>query len=259
MIGQTRQRSPSCWTVERTRYLAADLACVFCDALQSRLKVFDLNAESFLEILCTQKLFHEVMVCCDLPLKVCLEIGYSIFIGTRKASHGLFNHVDVALRRALHLFEIFKHHSLNGFKRALFVSHVILQRRNPTYVYDRDQCLDSDQPLAIEVESDRNANLAEGDRVGELRIGAAPVPPLPAERNGALGPGAEVVAAAACREEWRVDTLDVDTAIMRRLDAVCNLDQLARAEIGLAKRRSAANFFTRHFPCLGWALTSHGP
>ena len=86
-----------------------------------------MNAESFLEILCTQKLFHEVTVFCDLPLKVCLEISYSIFIGTRKALHGLFNHVDVALRRALLFFEIFKHHGLNGFKRVLFVSHGTLQ------------------------------------------------------------------------------------------------------------------------------------
>ena len=114
-------------------------------------------------------------------------------------------------------------------------------------------------PLAIEVESDRNANLAEGDRVGELRIGVALVPPLPAERKGALDPGAEVVAAAACRQEWRVDTRDVDAANLRRRDAVCDLDRLARGEIGLAKRRSAANFFTRHFPCLGRTLTSHGP
>ena len=64
--------------------MGADLACVFRDGLQSRLKVFGLNAENFLEILCTQKLFHEVMVCCDLPLKVCLESGYSIFIGPGK-------------------------------------------------------------------------------------------------------------------------------------------------------------------------------
>jgi hypothetical protein len=119
---QTRRRSPCCSTVERARHLGADFACVFRDGPQLRLKVFGLNSESFLEILRTQKLFHEVIVCCNSPLKVCLESRYSFFIGTRKASHGLCNHVDVALRRALHLFEIFQHHGLNGFKRVLFVS-----------------------------------------------------------------------------------------------------------------------------------------
>jgi hypothetical protein len=32
----------------------------------------------------------------------------------------------------LYLFEIFQHHGLNGFKRVLFVSHGILQRRCAT-------------------------------------------------------------------------------------------------------------------------------
>jgi hypothetical protein len=40
--------------------------------LQLRLKVFDLDALGFLEILCTQKLFHEIPVCYNFPLKVCL-------------------------------------------------------------------------------------------------------------------------------------------------------------------------------------------
>ena len=44
--------------------------CVFRNGPQLRLKVFDLNAESFLEILCMQKLFQEVPVGCNLPLKV---------------------------------------------------------------------------------------------------------------------------------------------------------------------------------------------
>src|ERR1700756_3136023 len=74
---KTRQRSPCCWTVKRARHLRADLACAFRDAPQLRLRVFDLNAKSFLEILCTQELFHEAMVCCSLPLKVCLESRYS--------------------------------------------------------------------------------------------------------------------------------------------------------------------------------------
>ena len=69
--------------------MGAELACVFCDDLQLRLKVFDLDAESFLEVLRTEKLFDEVTVCCNLPLKVCFEIGYCVLIGTRKALHGL--------------------------------------------------------------------------------------------------------------------------------------------------------------------------
>jgi len=50
-----------------------------------RLKVFDLNAEGLLEILCTQKPFQEIRVCCHLPLKVWLEVGYLNRIGSRKA------------------------------------------------------------------------------------------------------------------------------------------------------------------------------
>jgi len=50
--------------------LGTELACVFCDGPQLRLKVFDLNAECFLEILCSQKPFQEVTVGSNLPLKV---------------------------------------------------------------------------------------------------------------------------------------------------------------------------------------------
>jgi hypothetical protein len=34
-----------------------------------------------------------------------------------------FKHIDVALSGALHLFEIFKHEGLNGFKGVLFICH----------------------------------------------------------------------------------------------------------------------------------------
>jgi hypothetical protein len=99
--------------------LGTELACVLRDSLQLRLKVFDLNAESFLEILCTQKFFQKVSVCRNLPLQICFEIGYSVLISTGKALHGLFNHIDVALTGALHLLEIFKHEGLEGLKGVL--------------------------------------------------------------------------------------------------------------------------------------------
>jgi len=67
----------------------------------------NLDAESLPEILCMQKLFEEITICCNLPLKVCFEIGYCFFVGSRKALHSLFKHVDVALSGALHLFKIF--------------------------------------------------------------------------------------------------------------------------------------------------------
>ena len=63
--------------------------------------------------------------------------------------------------------------------------------------------------------------------IGEPYIGAALVPPEPALRDGPRDPGAEVIATATRSEERRVDPLDVDAAILHRLDAVRDLDQLA--------------------------------
>jgi hypothetical protein len=48
--------------------------------------------------------------------------------------------------------------------------------------------------------------------------------PEPSENNGALDPGAKVVARAASREKCGVDALDLDAAILHRLDAVRDLD-----------------------------------
>ena len=59
--------------------------------------------------------------------------------------------------------------------------------------------------------------------------------PQPPQRDGALDPGAEVVAAAARREERGVDALDIDAAVLRRLDAVRDLDQLAGGDIGIGE------------------------
>jgi len=50
--------------------------------------------------------------------------------------------------------------------------------------------------------------------IGEIQIGPALMPPEPAERNGAPDASPEVVTAATCREERRVDLLDVDTTIL---------------------------------------------
>jgi hypothetical protein len=68
------------------------------------------------------------------------------------------------------------------------------------------------------------------------------VQPQPAERDGALDPGAEVFAAATGSKEWRVDALDVDAAILRGLDAVRDLDQLARGEIRVGEGLRSPNF-----------------
>jgi hypothetical protein len=80
VLNNAAAQSRCCWALE---YSGADFACIFSDGPQLRLKIFYLNAESFLEILRTQKLFQEVMVCRDLPPKVRLKGGYSLFIGTR--------------------------------------------------------------------------------------------------------------------------------------------------------------------------------
>jgi len=61
------------------------------------------------------------------------------------------------------------------------------------------------------------------------------VPPYPAERDGALDPGSELLAAAARREKRFVDALDIDAAILHGFDAVRDLDDLARGGIGIGR------------------------
>jgi hypothetical protein len=60
------------------------------------------------------------------------------------------------------------------------------------------------------------------------------VPPEPTERHGSLDPSAELVTTAAARS--LVDTLDKDAAILHRLDAVRDQDELARGSVGIGKR-----------------------
>jgi hypothetical protein len=52
-------------------------------------------------------------------------------------------------------------------------------------------------------------------RRDELHTGAALVSPQPAESDGALDAGAKLFAAAASREEGRIDALDVGAAVLR--------------------------------------------
>ena len=54
-----------------------------------------------------------------------------------------------------------------------------------------------------------------------------PLSPEPALRDSPRDPGAEVIAAAASRQQRRVDALDVDAAVLHCLYAVGDLDQLA--------------------------------
>jgi hypothetical protein len=83
----------------------------------------------------------------------------------------------------------------------------------------------------------RHAGLSKQRRtaISELQIRSTLVPPQPSQRNGALDPGSEILAAATDRQKRRVNALDVDAAILRRLDAVCDLDQLARGGVGIGE------------------------
>jgi len=107
---------------ERASHLCANLSCFLCGGLQLGLKKFDLNAEGLLKILGAQKLLANVSVGGSLPLNVCLEGAYLLLIGARKGSHGPLDHINVALRGASDLFEIFKHHGSNGFVRVFLAS-----------------------------------------------------------------------------------------------------------------------------------------
>jgi hypothetical protein len=75
------------------------------------------------------------------------------------------------------------------------------------------------------------------------------MPPEPAKRDGPLDAGAEIVAGATGRQKRRVDVLDVDAAVLRRLDIVGDLDQLARGDIRDRRMDSA-----RRISCGGVSL-----
>jgi len=62
------------------------------------------------------------------------------------------------------------------------------------------------------------------------------VPPNPAERNGALDTGTEFLATAASRQKRLIDALNEDAAILCRIDAVRDLNDLAGGSIGIGKR-----------------------
>ena len=61
------------------------------------------------------------------------------------------------------------------------------------------------------------------------------MPPQPAESDGALDTGAELLATAASRQKWLIDAFDEDTAILHRFDAVRDLDDPARGGIGIGE------------------------
>ena len=99
-VGSTR-------SFERASHLCANLSCILRAGPQLGLKVFGLNAEGLRKILGAQKPLSEVSVGCNLPLNVFLEGAYLLLIGAWKGSHGLLEHIKVALRSASHPFEIF--------------------------------------------------------------------------------------------------------------------------------------------------------
>ena len=61
------------------------------------------------------------------------------------------------------------------------------------------------------------------------------MPPQPAESDGALDTGAELLATAGSRQKWLIDAFDEDTAILHRFDAVRGLDDPARGGIGIGE------------------------
>src|ERR1700740_2438069 len=89
--------------------------------------------------------------------------------------------------------------------------------------------------------------------VSKFQIRPALMPPQPSERNGALDARAEVVAATACREERRVDALDIDAAVLRRLNTIRDLRQPARGDIGIGEGT------IRGEPHLRWTAPTHAP
>jgi hypothetical protein len=115
---------------KRPSNFGANFSCVFGGGPQLGLKILDLNADSFLEVLCSQKLLHEVMIGGNLSVNECLEGADLLFIRVRKTAHGLVDQIYVALRRLLRLFEIFNHHLTNCIERVLLGFH----GRPPGYV-----------------------------------------------------------------------------------------------------------------------------
>lgn len=77
--------------------------------------------------------------------------------------------------------------------------------------------------------------------LGDVQVSAALVPPQPAESDGALDTGAELLATAASRQKWFIDAFDEDTAILRRLPfAISTI--LRAAASGSAKGCRSTNF-----------------
>ena len=72
--------------------------------------------------------------------------------------------------------------------------------------------------------------------LGEPHVSPAFVPPNPTECNGTLDPGAELLAAAASRQKWLIDPLDIDAAILHSFDVVRDLDEFARSGIWISER-----------------------
>ena len=64
--------------------------------------------------------------------------------------------------------------------------------------------------------------------------------PEPAQFYRARQRGAELARRCACVEKWTVHQLDIDAAVLPRLDRVGDLDQLAGGDVGNRARRSLA-------------------
>jgi hypothetical protein len=82
------------------------------------------------------------------------------------------------------------------------------------------------------------------------------MPPQPTQRNRACERGAELIWRAALFEEGIVDALDVNAAILDRLDGVSDLHQPARSGVGISaaqRRRDQRSGSARR---ISWARPS---
>ena len=96
--------------------------------------MLSLDAESFLEVLCVQKLIHEGMIGGDLSFDIRFEHVYLNSVGFGQAAHRLLEQIDVVLRCLPRFFKRIDHQSTNGFQEFVFGFHLNLHSQENIYV-----------------------------------------------------------------------------------------------------------------------------
>src|SRR5262249_37297459 len=81
-----------------------------------------------------------------------------------------------------------------------------------------------------------------GPSLGKAHVGAAFVPDEPAFGDRAIEAGPVPVCTAASLQEWRIDQLDEDAAVLHRLDRARDLDQLVGGDIRIGVRAGFSEF-----------------